>query len=326
MICKAPATMIPRSSAKRLDAAGLCDYPLCPRTVENLIINMDARAIHRGDTGYPARLLALAEPPSPLWLLGAWTPAERAVAIVGARAATARALESARALAAELAAAGIDVISGGALGVDAAAHRGALDALDVIDERRELRRGRTVAVLGTGVDVAYPERNAALFDEIVAAGGALITQFAPGAQPRRQSFPVRNTVIAGLADLVVVVEAGLASGTGYTVRAMQSIGRPVAAMPGSPGADAFILDGAHAVTDAHDVLAVLDGRRPAPPPAPDDPIAARLYAALDHVPRDVGELAFRAGLAVGTCAAMVVDLELGGLAARAAGGRYLRLR
>jgi predicted Rossmann fold nucleotide-binding protein DprA/Smf involved in DNA uptake len=71
---------------------------------------------------------------------------------------------------------------------------------------------------------------------------------------------------------------------------------------------------------------VLDGKRPAPPAPPDDPIAARLYAALDDVPRDVGELAFRAGLAVGTCAALVVDLELGGLAARAAGGRYLRLR
>ena len=74
------------------------------------------------------------------------------------------------------------------------------------------------------------------------------------------------------------------------------------------------------------MLAILDGRQPAPPPPPDDPLAAKIYAALDDVPRDVGELAFRAGLAVGTCAAMVVDLELGGLAARAAGGRYLRLR
>jgi predicted Rossmann fold nucleotide-binding protein DprA/Smf involved in DNA uptake len=74
------------------------------------------------------------------------------------------------------------------------------------------------------------------------------------------------------------------------------------------------------------VLAVLDGKWPAPPAPPDDPLAAKIYAVLDEVPRDVGELAFRAGLAVGTCAAMVVDLELGGLAARAAGGRYLRLR
>jgi DNA processing protein len=219
-----------------------------------------------------------------------------------------------------LAAAGVDVISGGALGVDAAAHRGALDSAGSDGG------GHTVAVLGTGIDVAYPERNRALFDEIVASGGALVTQFAPGAEPRKQSFPVRNTVIAALADLVVVVEAGLASGTSYTVRAMRALGRPVAAMPGSSGADGFILDGALPVTSAADVLAVLDGKRPAPPPLPEDPSALRLYGALDDVPRDVGELAFRAGLAVGTCAAMVVDLELGGLAARAAGGRYLRLR
>lgn len=274
------------------------------------------------------RLHALADPPTPLWIRGDWTPARRAVALVGARAATARGLEAARELGARLAAAGVDVISGGALGVDAAAHRGALDVAHAGggSDTRTDEVGHTVAVLGTGIDVAYPERNAAMFDEIIAAGGALLTQFAPGAQPRKLSFPVRNTVIAGLADLVVVVEAGLASGTTHTVRAMEKLGRPVAALPGSQGTDAFILGGAIAVSDADDVLAVLDGKRPAPPALPEDPIAARLYAALDDVPRDVGELAFRAGLAVGTCAAMVVDLELGGLAARAAGGRYLRLR
>jgi DNA processing protein len=281
---------------------------------------MEARAIETSDPRYPGRLQALAEAPSPLWIRGDWAPAGRAVAMVGARAATGRAIELARAMAADLCARGVDVVSGGALGVDAAAHRGALDVHD--------REGaaHTIAVLGTGVDVLYPERNRALFEEIVATGGALVTQFAPGAHPTRHSFPVRNVVIAGLADLVVVVEAQHASGTIHTVRAMQSLGRPVAAVPGSSGADAFILAGALPVTSADDVVAVLEGRAPAPPALPDDPIAAKLYAALDHVPRDVGELAFRAGLAVGTCAAMVVDLELGGLAARAAGGRYLRLR
>lgn len=282
---------------------------------------MDARAVHTGDTGYPARLTALADPPSPLWIRGDWTPARKAVALVGARAATTRGFNQARELGARLAAAGIDIISGGAQGVDASAHRGALDEAD------RSGAGRTVAVLGTGIDVAYPEKNAGLFEEIVASGGALVTQFAPGAQPRRQSFPVRNTVIAGLADVVVVVEAQPASGTAHTVRAMQRLGRPVAALPGSHGTDELILaGGAIAVADADDVIAVLEGRAPAPPPPPEDPLAAKIYAALDDVPRDVGELAFRAGLSVGTCAAMVVDLELGGLAARAAGGRYLRLR
>src|SRR4051812_49074566 len=171
------------------------------------IINMDSRALHTGEPGYPARLLALAEPPTPLWIRGDWAPAKKAVALVGARAATARGLEAARELAARLAAAGVDIISGGALGIDAASHRGALDSANLS------RAGRTVAVLGTGIDVAYPERNAGLFDEIVASGGALVTQFAPGEQPRKGSFPTRNVVIAGLADVVLVVEAGLASGT-----------------------------------------------------------------------------------------------------------------
>lgn len=282
---------------------------------------MDPRTLHRGETGYPARLEALADPPFILWIRGAWTPGRRAVALVGARAATARGLEAARTLGAELASAGVDVISGGALGIDAASHRGALD----VAERHD-GVGHTVAVMGTGIDVSYPERNAQMFEEIVASGGALVSQFAPGEAPRRYQFPARNAVIAGLAELVVVVEAGLASGTMHTVRAMQKLGRPVAALPGSHGTDAMILSGVTAAEGAADVLGLLDGKPPAPPSLPEDPLAVKLYAALDHVPRDVGELAFRAGLAVGTCAAMVVDLELGGLAARAAGGRYLRLR
>src|SRR5262249_61756762 len=126
---------------------------------------MGTRAIERGDAGYPARLHALGEPPSPLWIRGGWTPGRRAVALVGARAATARGIEAARRMATTLARAGIDVISGGALGIDAAAHRGALDVADTPEA------GRPVAVLGTGIDVAYPERNARMFDEIVAAGG-----------------------------------------------------------------------------------------------------------------------------------------------------------
>ncbi|MDB4970616.1 MAG: hypothetical protein JWN44_6305 [Myxococcales bacterium] len=282
---------------------------------------MDAKAIHRGETGYPARLEALVDPPSPLWIRGDWTPGRRAVGVVGARAATARGFDVARTFGSELAAAGVDIISGGALGIDAAAHRGALDVAD-----RHPGVGHTVAVMGTGIDIAYPERNAQMFEEIVASGGALVSQFAPGEQPRRHTFPARNAVIAGLADLVVVVEAGLASGTIHTVRAMQKLGRPVAALPGSHGTDALLLDGVTAVAGVADVLEMLEGRSPAPPDLPDDPLAVKLYAALDGVPRDVGELAYRAGLAVGTCAAMVVDLELGGLAARAAGGRYLRLR
>jgi DNA processing protein len=226
-----------------------------------------------------------------------------------------RGLELAHAIGAALARAGVDVISGGALGIDAAAHRGALEA-----------GGATVAVMGTGIDVAYPARHAELFADIRASQGALITQFPPGQGPRPGTFPTRNKIIAALSDLVVVVEAGEQSGSLHTARAARGLGRTLAAVPGSTGTDGLLLTGARAIAGPDDVLALLDGRAPAPPLMPEDPDALRLYAALDGVPRDVGDLAFRAGLAVGTCAATVIDLELGGLAARAAGGRYIRLR
>jgi DNA processing protein len=278
------------------------------------------RAVNREDAEYPRPLALVDGAPATLWVAGAWRPGRRAVAIVGARAASGRGMELAEELGARLARAGFDVVSGGAIGIDAAAHRGALDAAG--DEGA----GRTVAVLGTGVDVVYPARHHLLYEEILAKGGALVTQFPPGTQPRPQTFPVRNRVIAALAELVVIVEAGVQSGSLYTARAGRELGRKVVALPGSAGTDGLILTGARAVASAADVEAVLDGRAPAPPPLPEDPAARRLYEVLDAVPRDVGDLAFRAGLAVGTCAAMVVDLELGGLAARAAGGRYVRLR
>jgi DNA processing protein len=281
---------------------------------------MEAREIQKGETEYPVRLGALPAAPSPLWIRGRWVPAPRAVAIIGARAASVSRLAQARQLGAALARAGLDVISGGALGIDAAAHEGA------VLSGGSGSSGHTVAVLGTGIDVIYPERNAPLFAEIVRSGGALVTQFPAGATPRKGAFPIRNWLIAAFADVVVVVEAGAASGTAHTVRAARKLGRPVAAVAGSLGTDRLIVEGAHAVSDADEVLGLLDGRAPAPPAAPDDPILQRLYAALDHVPRDVGELAFLTGVAVGACASMVVELELGGLAARAAGGRYLRLR
>jgi DNA processing protein len=278
------------------------------------------RALHRDDAEYPERLAAVDGAPATLWIAGAWRPGRQAVAIVGARAASGRGMDFAQALAAQLAARGLDIISGGAIGIDAAAHRGALDAAGEADA------GRTVAVLGTGVDVTYPARHHLLYEEIVAKGGALVTQFPPGTQPRPQTFPIRNRVIAALAELVVVVEAGVQSGSLHTARAAREQHRQVVALPGSAGTDGLILTGARAVTSPSDVEAVLEGRAPAPPVLPEDPVARRLYDVLDSVPRDVGDLAFRAGLAVGTCAATVVDLELSGLAARAAGGRYLRLR
>lgn len=271
--------------------------------------------ISRGHAGYPGRLAVLADGPDPIWIAGHYSGSARAVAVVGARAASRGALDRARALGAGLSRAGVDVVSGGAFGVDAAAHEGALEA-----------GGVTIAVLGTGIDVAYPSQHAPLYQRIVQSGGALVSQFAPGTLPRAGQFPTRNKVIAALAEVVVVVEASERSGSLYTAKAARLLGRKLAAASGSIGCDRLLIDGALPIDTADDVLAVLEGRPLAEPSPPDDPEAARLYAALDRVPRDVGDLAYRAGIAVGTCAACAIDLEMGGWAARAAGGRYVRLR
>ena len=275
---------------------------------------MEARALHNGQPGYPPRLAALRDAPATLWARGAWTPAARSVAVVGARAARTPSVELSFAIGETLGRAGVDVISGGAIGVDAGAHRGAMAA-----------GGVTVAVLGNGIDVVYPQKHAELFDDIERSG-ALLTQFPPGVKPRPGQFPARNRVIAGLAELVVVVEASAESGSLHTVRFARSMGRTVVAVPGSSGTDGLLVSGALPATSGDDVLAILEGRPIAPPILPEDPEARKLYEALDAVPRDVGDLAYRAGLAIGTCAAMVIDLELEGLAARAASGRYVRLR
>ncbi len=275
---------------------------------------MDAREIHRGEPGYPPRLASIEAAPPSVWVRGSWVPAARSVAVVGARAANQASIELAHAIGVALGGRQVDVISGGALGIDAAAHRGALSV-----------GGTTVAVLGNGIDVVYPHVHAELFGQIQ-AHGALLTQFPPGQGPKPGQFPTRNKVIAGLAETVVVVQAASDSGSLHTARAARAYGRTVVAVPGSPGTDLLLVQGALPAFSAEDCLAIVEGRPVAPPVLPVEPEARRVYDALDATPRDVGDLAFRAGLGVGTCAAMVIDLELGGLAARSAGGRYVRLR
>jgi DNA processing protein len=152
-----------------------------------------------------------------------------------------------------------------------------------------------------------------------------LSQFPPGAGPLRRAFPARNAVIAALAKAVVVVEASSASGSLHTAEAARRLGRRVIAVAGSFGADTLIARGAAlAARTVDDVIAHLEGRAVAVPPPPSDPEAARLYAALDKTPRDLGDLAARVGLSITRCAALAAMLELGGFAARATGGRYAR--
>ena len=181
------------------------------------------------------------------------------------------------------------VVSGGALGVDGAAHRGALAA-----------GAATTVVLGCGVDVAYPARHAALFRDVLAAGGALVGLLPDGTPPRPGAFPQRNPLIAALADAVIVVEADVRSGSLSTARAARELGRPLAAWPGSRGCDRLLAAGAAIVEGAEDAARLLAGtpRLPARAPAALDPAAAQVRAALGAGAADVDAIVRRTGLSV----------------------------
>lgn len=204
---------------------------------------------------YPPSLRRLARPPRTLWVRSAndnfkaITVSYGRVAIVGSRGCDRRHAATAETMAGQLAAAGIPVISGGALGIDAAAHRGALRA-----------GGLTAAVLGCGVDITYPDRHGDLFAAI-AAHGALISQFAPGVTPRRGTFVSRNTTMAALVDAVLLIGAERGSGALHTVRAARALGIPVLASPGAPACDALLAaHGALPCLGAEDALAVVERR------------------------------------------------------------------
>src|SRR2546425_5888108 len=197
-----------------------------------------AMCIARDELSYPANLREIPLPPERLWVRGRVEADDTlAIAIVGAREATQYGIGCAERLAADLAARGITIISGLARGIDSAAHRGALRA-----------GGRTIAVLGSGVDVIYPPENRRLALE-VAEGGAVVSQFAPGTPPLAGYFPVRNRVIAGLSLGVVVVEAAEKSGSLITAGLAGELGREVMAVPGpvtslmSPGGPRLLHDG-----------------------------------------------------------------------------------
>ena len=206
------------------------------------------RVVPRGSPDYPPRLASIPDPPPVLWARGALGPCLRAVAIVGSRFATPHGLEVGAGLGQGLARAGFDVVSGLARGVDAASHRGALRG-----------GGRTIAVLGCGVDVVYPPEHARLAEGI-ASGGALVSEFAPGVPPHGWHFPRRNRVISGISLGVVIVEAAQRSGSLITARCALEQGRSVMAVPGAVlsgrnrGAHALIRDGAGIVEEARDVI------------------------------------------------------------------------
>jgi DNA processing protein len=271
--------------------------------------------IARGSSGYPSRLLSLSDAPAVLWVRGR-VPMDggRAVAIVGARAASGAGCGRARILAAELSQKGVAIVSGGAFGIDAAAHEGALAAT----------AARTFAVLGCGVDVTYPDRHGPLFARIAASGG-LLSEYPLGTPPRAGQFPRRNRIIAALGDAVVVVEAAYRSGALITAALARSLGRPVLAVPGSNGTDRLLQTGrASPVTSAADVEEALAGRRPVSLDKTEPPAGtiASLVAALREGAATPAVLGRRIGLPLPAIMAALVEAELDGWICRIPGNQY----
>lgn len=205
-----------------------------------------------GETGYPELLAQLKHPPQRLYGIGDPQALQPGLAVVGARRATPYGRSAARILAGWAAASGYVIVSGGALGCDQAAHQAALD-----------RGGRTVAVMGCGADICYPRRSAALFERI-ATNGAIISEQPWGTEPLPWMFRLRNRIIAGLCPVLLVLEAGLPSGTFGTAEYALEAGRTVAAVPGSifapecRGSNRLIATGAPPVTDTSELKQLLE--------------------------------------------------------------------
>ena len=268
-----------------------------------------AQVLAYGSRSYPARLQELADPPQLLFACGRleWLDERPVVAIVGTRAATAYGERVTREIAGQLARAGALVLSGMARGIDAAAHRGALGA-----------GGRTGAVLGTGIDIAYPAAHRALHAEL-ATRGLLLSEQPPGEKASGGSFPERNRIIAALADLVIVVEAPVKSGALITAARALELGRTIAAVPGaidspqSAGSNELLRDGAQCIATPADALALVG--RTAPPRAPAREVQGPDRAVWDALGRgalDLDTLASTTALPAREVLAAVTRLELSG--------------
>ena len=278
------------------------------------------------DPRFPAALLTISDVPPVLWYRGTLEALNApAIAIVGSRSASAVALDIAARIGADLAARGVVVVSGLARGVDSAAHRGAV------------ARGRTVAVLGCGVDVMYPREHASLAQEIV-THGTIVSEFPPGTAPLKFHFPMRNRVISGLCHAVVVIEASERSGSLITAACALDQGREVMAVPGNVlsgrnrGGHALIRDGAKIVENADDILEEFDCKlAPAGMSGPCsshsiettcvDPILEHMREGEAYELAALGALIDADGVRL---LPRLLELELQGLVQRADGGRFMR--
>lgn len=277
-----------------------------------------------GDAAYPQALLNITDPPALLYAEGRLDLLQApSLAIVGSRHATPPGRDNARAFAQHLSQGGLCVVSGLALGIDGAAHDGALGG-----------PGSTVAVVGTGLEQVYPVRHKALAERIVAQG-IIVSEYPLGTPPLGQNFPRRNRIIAGLTRGTLVVEAAVQSGSLITARMAMEAGREVFAIPGSihspqsRGCHRLIQQGAKLVETADDILQELGwGTRPAAAPAtvvaPEAVASPRqgLLDAMGHEPVTLDALVARTGWPAGELSARLLDLELDGRVGRLPGGLY----
>ena len=303
-----------------------------------------ARAIvSLGDLRYPQALLDTEDPPLLLYLMGPASllqhqpfPSDRCLAVVGSRNPTAQGAENARLFARALCGAGLTIVSGLALGVDAAAHEGALEAATSAGTV-----AATIAVVGTGLDRVYPRKNLDLAHRI-AAHGLIVSEYPLGTPPLPGNFPKRNRIISGLSQGTLVVEAALASGSLITARLAAEQGREVFAIPGSihapqsRGCHALIRQGAKLVESAQDVLEELkipattvpglphEGVN-APGAAASDETEDPVLAALGYDPMGLDALIARTGLDASTLQVALLELELDGRIARLPGGLFQRV-
>jgi DNA processing protein len=290
------------------------------------IQNQGITVLTWNDEGYPARLQEVSPSPPVLYVRGRLTMEDHwAVAIVGTRRITAYGRQVTEQIVSVLAHAGVTIVSGLARGIDGVAHKAALEA-----------GGRTLAVLGSGVDKIYPPEHRKLAEQIM-EHGALISDYPPGTPPEASNFPPRNRIISGLSMATVIVEADLKSGALITAEFAAEQGREVFAVPGnvlapqSRGTNRLIQDGAHPLLDPHEILEVLDLTRisehqTARMVLPSNATEAQLFGLLTHEPLHVDEIRAQVTLPIEQVISTLALMELKGMVRQVGGMRYTAVK
>lgn len=294
------------------------------------IRDFGAEAITAASSVYPKQLREIHAPPIVLYVWGEITERDQhAIAVIGSRRTTHYGVESAKKLSYQLAYAGLTVISGLARGIDTAAHHGALAA-----------KGRTIAVIGSGLSKLYPPENAALAEKIHSGNGAIVSEFSMEIEPDRQTFPMRNRIISGWSHGLLVVEAGINSGALISVTQALEQGRNVYAVPGhinaptAHGSNRLIQQGAKLVMDASDILDDLQILLPETKPSPEAMVRTlpqlseeerRVYDAIRETETSIDDIAAKAELASGIVSSALLRLELKRLVKQLPGKYFVKL-